>query len=217
VSISHIGTTQASEGASTSISIAAPEDLQDRDVLYAVLTRNDSEAGAWVTVPPGWTALVGELSVGGTPITISAISIFRRYVRTVADQGATYLWTCDDSEIVAGYLVGLRGVAIRAEDETIATAAQGEGTPTTPTLWDIPVGWWLLSAALKDDDGAITAVPTGYTQRGSIIEQVGTGGQSLAVGTKEVVSGGDQAPLSFSAPSDPWAVVTLALVPEVVI
>lgn len=214
MAISHIDTIQASVVDSGSISMDAPGNLLDRDVLYAIIARSESEGGSWITVPNGWTELLAELSVGGTPITIPALSIWRRYVRTVADQGATYLWECDDALISCGYVVGLRGVAIRADEQTVVTVEQESGVPHTPVLWDVLPDAWLLSAALKDDGDAILAVPTSYTQRGSIISQDVIGGQSLAIGTRSVSSSGDQQQESFSAPSAPWCSATVILLPE---
>jgi hypothetical protein len=213
VSISYLGTEQTIVSSSSSLSIDAPADLQDRDVLLAVIARDDSEEGSWTEVPHGWREVLPELAVAGLPITVAALSIWSRYVRTVADQGATYTWTCDDSSVLGGFIVGLRGVAIRADQPVVAWLAQDEGVPSTPQLWDVPVGYWLLSAALTDGE-EITGVPTGYTQRGTAISQTT---QSLVTCTREVTAGngGDQSPADYSGSSDEWCSAIMTLMPEV--
>jgi hypothetical protein len=194
----------------TSITLDVPAGVQDDDLLVIVVTHSESEDNVFTT-PAGWTLLVDELQVGGTPPSIPGTSI---YYRVASSEPANYTVTGTFSSGILGALLAYRGVDTTTPFDTTETTDTGTGAPPNPPPITTASDNALVVAVGFKDSGGITSTSVGYNER--TVLSTGTGGNGSTLGICDLLLGSSASedPGPFSSDADEWGAVTLALRPQ---
>ena len=145
-----------------SITILVPEFIEDGDLLVLIVASSESGSSQYVT-PSGWTEILGELQVGGSPASTPGMNI---YTRTASSEPNSYEISTSTS-FNTGHVAQMhayRNIDPSANlDVSIQTSVGSSGNPDPPSATSVNDNSLSLVVALMDDGNQADPVaPTGY-------------------------------------------------------
>lgn len=160
----------------TSIAITAPTNLADDDVLYACISRDNSDSSDAITVPSGWTLLAGS-EVDNDTFTCG---IYRRVIVTASGEPSSYTWSWTSSEKCGGWIVRVTGANTATPEDVTPSSNTGTGlAPRCSGVTTVTADTLLLACV-----GMSAKQPNNYTAPSGMTEFFDfatTGGGSAAV------------------------------------
>ncbi len=186
---------QSANATATSLTITKPTNLADDDVLYAEISRDNSDASDAITAPSGWTVLDSAEVDNGT----YTCGIYRKVISDASAEPANYTWSWTSSEKVCGWIIRVTGVDnITPEDVTPSNNTGDSNAPrclsvttvTTNTLI-LAVGGMNSKGFLEFGEEANWTAPTGMSEFFDIASSGGGGAKNHAqAGAAEVNQAG---------------------------
>lgn len=197
----------------SSITLNVPV-IQDDDVLIAIITHSESENNTFTT-PTGWTLVVDELQVGGSPPSIPGTSV---YIKVASSEPTSYNFIGTSTSSILGTMLAYRNCnTSNILDTTISTISGSASVPDPPGITTVTDGAMVIGIGFKDDGGeVITSTSPDYNERS--ILSIGTGGNGSSIGICDSINivASTEIPGTFEATgNDEWAAITLALRPRI--
>lgn len=173
------------------------------DVRTVVIAGNPDGTGTVpaINIPSGWTQLGSQLNTGAA--SDGMLAIIARVVQ--GGDGSTVAVTTTQTCMMAGIATTYVGCDSTYLDQTVPTFATGGSPPVSPSITTTTTNTRIVCAALVD--GAPTwgdgDIPSGFTLRGTMVNNPPSNGQNLGVadiaqasigasGTKAWTNGGTE-------------------------
>jgi len=196
------------------ITLNAPIDIQDGDILLLFALVGDAGGAApTITPPSGFTAIT--LGAGNNPTTVTAGGFnvkFFAWWKRASSEGSTYLvdWTGNFS--AEAMMLCIRGAKASGDPTNIAASATGTGSTTTGPSITTTVANTLLVLASHDFTGGIdTTPPTGMSEAFD-------SGPLMFEAFQAIAATGATGTRTFTNPNsgggDPWAAFMIAIEPD---
>ena len=184
-------------GASFLISIIKPTNLVDNDVLYACISRDNSDANDAITAPSGWTVLDSAEVDNGT----FTCGIYRKVISDASSEPSNYIWSWTDSEKAVGWIIRVTGADISTPEDV--TPSNNTGTSTTPrclAITTVTADTLLLAVGgISDKAKDNWTAPSGMVE---FFDIVSTGGGGAAAHASAGAAEKDQASIGSTGDQD---------------
>lgn len=199
----------------TSITVTKPTNLADNDVLYACLSRDNSDASDAITAPSGWTVLDSAEVDNGT----YTCGIYRKVIVSAAGEPADYTWSWTSSEKAVAWIIRVTGADTTTPEDV--TPSNNSGTSTTPkclSITTVTADTLILAVGgISNKVANNWTAPAGMTEFFDIVSSGGGGAAAHAsAGAAEV----NQAGISATGDKDftvlaskAWAAFLIAVRP----
>ena len=153
---------QSANATATSLTITKPTNLADNDVLYAEISRDNSDASDAITVPSGWVAIGSSEIDNGT----YTCGIYRKVISSAAGEPANYQWSWTSSENVVGWITRVTGADnTTPEDVTPSNNTGNSNAPRCLSVTTVTANTLILAVGGMNSKGAPNwTAPSGMSE-----------------------------------------------------
>lgn len=195
MAISHVNSTTAWTGANvTTIDVGVPSSIDDDDVLFAFIAKDDDPAAT--PDESGWTEIAASGETTGDDCWSGC---WYRVVTDAASEPSTYGFS-GDSERYVGSIMALRGVHLTDTIDSVTPSYQYQQNDTTPTAAGVSTNTddaWIcaffgVGHQTNTTSGGTNTydTPSGMTERADICSSGGNAGAALGMFTELRASSG---------------------------
>ncbi len=180
---------QSANATATSLTITKPTNLADNDVLYAEISRDNSDASDAITAPSGWTVLDSAEIDNGT----YTCGIYRKVISSAAGEPADYTWSWTSSEKVSGWITRVTGADNTTPEDVAPSNNTGDSNaPRCLSVVTVTTNTLILAVGGMNSKGAPNWIaPTAMSEFFDIASTGGGGASSHAqAGAAEVNQAG---------------------------
>jgi len=183
--ITIIGVTSNSVNTNTQLTINKPSGIENGDVLFAFIVKNDDPI---ITGPAGWTQNTQQDTTAGDDL---ASGIWYKVVTDAASEPASYTWTGDNEEWSGG-IIALRGVNTTyvIDTATVQNAGQDSANPVCPSITTTTNCAMVFTCVGMTGTVSSSTAPAGSTKQFSIYVGTGANGaNSLCSNYVQIIPG----------------------------
>ena len=169
---------QSANATAASLTITKPTNLADNDVLYAEISRDNSDASDAITVPSGWIALGSSEIDNGT----YTCGIYRKVISIASGEPADYTWSWTSSEKVSGWITRVTGADnTTPEDVTPSNNTGDSNAPRCLSVTPVTTNTLILTVGGMNSKGAPNwTAPVGMSEFFDIASTGGGGASAHA-------------------------------------